>query len=257
MTDVRTELAAAIEAARAAARIHVRFQGEHLVQGSKSNARDLVTQVDVASEERIRALLLGAFPDDAFLGEETGAVGHSGRLWIVDPLDGTVNYVHGMPAYAVSIALQIDGRLEVAVVLDSAKGDLFTATRGGGAWMNGAPIRVSDCPSLDEAMVATGFAYKPEQRAENLALFTKVLPKARCVRRPGAASLDLAYVAAGRFDGFWELHLSPWDVAAGALLVEEAGGRVTSGPRPFGLRDPLIVATNGPVHASLVRALQG
>lgn len=257
MSDYLAELDAAIEAARAAARIHVRFQGEQLVRNTKSNARDLVTRVDLESEARIKELLLGAFPNDGFEGEETEAVAGDGRQWIVDPLDGTVNYVHGMPAYAVSIALAVDGELVLGVILDSAKGDLFTAVQGGGAWMNGARIRVSGCPSLDQAMVATGFAYKPEERAENLELFTRVLPLARCVRRPGAAALDLAYVAAGRLDGFWELHLSPWDVAAGTVLVREAGGTVTSGARPFDLRDPLIVASNGPVHAGLVRALQG
>ncbi len=258
---LRPELQAAIEAAQAAARIHVRYQGEQLVRGTKSNARDLVTQVDLESEDRIRQILLGAFPDDGFLGEETGAqAGASpqggGRRWIVDPLDGTVNYVHGMPAYAVSIALEVHGVLELGVVLNSARDELFTALRGHGAFLNGAPLRTSACPVLDEAMVATGFAYTPERRAENLALFTKMLPQVRCVRRPGAASLDLAYVAAGRLDGFWELHLSPWDVAAGAVLVREAGGEVSSGDGPLDLDAPLIVASNGPLHGPLVRALQ-
>lgn len=256
-SSLRSELDAAIEAARAAARIHVRYQGEQLVRRTKSNARDLVTQVDLESEDRIRELLLGAFPGDSFLGEESGRRVGGGRRWIVDPLDGTVNYVHGMPAYAVSIALEVDGELELGVVLNSARDELFTALRGHGASLNGAPIRVSKCAALDEAMVATGFAYQPDQRAENLALFCTMLPQVRCVRRPGAASLDLAYVAAGRLDGFWELHLSPWDVAAGAVLVREAGGAVSSGEAPFDLGHPLIVASNGSVHDRLVRALQG
>ncbi len=257
MSSFRAELDTAITAARAAARIHIRYQGEQLISDTKSNARDLVTHVDQASEERIREILLGTFPEDSFLGEETGEQQGGGRRWIVDPLDGTVNYVHGMPAYAVSIALEVDGELELGVVLNSARDELFTARRGHGAYLNGAPIHVSGCPSLDQAMVATGFAYKPEQRAENLALFCTMLPQVRCVRRPGAAALDLAYVAAGRLDGFWELHLSPWDVAAGAVLVREAGGRVTSGEQPLDLDNPLIVASNGHVHYRLVQALQG
>jgi myo-inositol-1(or 4)-monophosphatase len=252
-----SDLEVAVQAARAAASIHRSQRGTDLDVRSKSNAIDLVTRVDTASEAAIRAVILEAFPEDTILGEEEGQhQGSSQRRWIVDPLDGTLNYAHGFPWYCVSIALEVAGQVELGVVMDSVHDELFTAVRGQGAQLNGTTLRVSDCDRLDQAMLITGFPYKAEWMAENVATFAWMMPKVRAIRRPGAAALDMACLAAGRLDGFWEIHLQPWDVAAGMLLVTEAGGTVSG---PDGLRYPLgaktIVASNGRLHGPLLEAL--
>ncbi len=250
------DLDLAIAAARAAAALHRSERGTDLAVRTKSSDIDLVTRVDTASEDAIRALIAAHRPDDAVLGEEAGQPRLAARRWIVDPLDGTLNYAHGFPYYCVSVALEVDGVVEVGVVLDSAHGELFAATRGGGATLDGAPLRVSPEATLRRAMLATGFAYSGDGMAENLEHFARMLPLAGAIRRPGAAALDLANLAAGRLDGFWELHLNPWDVAAGLLLVEEAGGR-TSDERgaPYRLGHRFVVASNGAVHEALLGAL--
>ena len=258
MSDWTTELEVAERAARAARAVHARGREQELLIDSKSAATDLVTQVDREAETVIREVLLGAFPEDTVLGEEQGErVGASGRRWIVDPLDGTLNYAHGLPWYCVSIALEAEGAVQVGLVLDSVHGELFSATRGGGAFVDGRPIRVTERRRLDEAMLATGFAYKIDWMMENVRIFARVIPQARALRRPGSAALDLASLAAGRLDGFWELYLNPWDVAAGTLLVQEAGGRVTdeTGADP-GPADRWIVASNGHLHDELLRVLE-
>jgi myo-inositol-1(or 4)-monophosphatase len=251
------DLEVAVSAARAAASIHRSEQGTDLAIRAKSSAIDLVTRVDTASELAIREVILDAFPDDTILGEEQGQQdGSSPRRWIVDPLDGTLNYTHGFPWYCVSIALEVAGQVEVAVVLDSVHGELFSAVRGQGAHLDGVPLKVSSCNRLDEAMLATGFPYKREWMAENLETFAWMMPKVRAIRRPGAAALDLACLAAGRLDGFWEIHLQPWDVAAGMLLVSEAGGTVSgTDGNEYPLGDKTIVASNGKVHGALLAAL--
>jgi myo-inositol-1(or 4)-monophosphatase len=247
----------AIRAAQAAARIHQRNVGRDLEIDTKSTEIDLVTRVDKESEAAIREILLSAYPDHVVLGEEAGQEGDAPYRWIVDPLDGTLNYAHGFPFYCVSIALEIRGRIEVGVVLDSVHDELFSATRGGGAFLNGAPIRVTQETDLRRSMLATGFAYTTEIMMENVELFRRMLPRCRAIRRPGAAALDLAYVACGRLDGFWELALNPWDCAAGLLLIEEAGGRVSSGSGdPYKLTDRVMVVSNGPLHESLLAALE-
>jgi len=252
-----TELEVAIQAARAAAAIQVAARGSDLQVRAKSTAIDLVTRVDTASEEAIVEILLGAFPKDHILGEEAGQrEGSSSRRWIVDPLDGTLNYAHGFPWYCVSIALEVEGEIELGVVLDSVHGELFTAQRGRGAKLDGEPISVSSCDRLPQAMLATGFPYKREWMAENVATFAWMMPKVRAIRRPGAAALDLASLAAGRLDGFWEIHLQPWDVAAGMLLVTEAGGRVSDlSGATYPLGEKTIVASNGSLHQPLLDAL--
>jgi myo-inositol-1(or 4)-monophosphatase len=251
------ELDVAVRAARAAAAIHRDLKGSDLQVRTKSTDIDLVTLADTASEAAIVEILLDAFPQDAILGEEEGQRhGNSQRRWIVDPLDGTLNYAHGFPWYCVSIALEVEGVIEVGVVLDSVHNELFTAQRGAGAHLNGEPMSVSRCQELPEAMLATGFPYKREWMAENVATFAWMMPKVRAIRRPGAAALDLASLAAGRLDGFWEIHLQPWDVAAGGLLVQEAGGRVsdlTGASYPLG--EKTIVASNGCIHEALLQAL--
>ena len=250
-------LAVAHRAADAAARVHRGYAGAHLDLGTKSSAIDLVTEADRLSEAAIRAEVASAFPDHVVLGEEGGqAAGDARYRWIVDPLDGTVNFAHGFPFYCTSIALEVDGHVAVGVVLDTAGGERFSATLGGGAFRDGAPIGVSRTTAVGEAMLGTGFAYGGEAVGRNLALLARVLPRARAVRRPGAAALDLCQVACGRFDGYWELELNAWDVAAGLLLVREAGGTVT-GPRgaPDRWDDAALVATNGHPHGRLLDLL--
>jgi myo-inositol-1(or 4)-monophosphatase len=250
-------LIVAHRAADAAARVHRGYAGAVLELGTKSSAIDLVTEVDRLSEAAIRAEVASTFPDHVVLGEEAGqAPGDARFRWIVDPLDGTVNFAHGFPFYCTSIALEVDGQVAVGVVLDTAGGERFSATAGGGAFRNGAPIGVSTTADVGEAMLATGFAYGGAAVARNLALFARVLPLARAVRRPGAAALDLCQVACGRFDGYWELELNAWDVAAGLLIVREAGGTVTGpGGAPYLWDDAAMVATNGHLHARLLDLL--
>ncbi|TAJ15325.1 MAG: inositol monophosphatase [Planctomycetota bacterium] len=233
----------ALAAARAAGAIHLRYLGEIAREGitRKSSARDLVTRADVEAERAIVAAIRAAFPDHAIEAEEEVRDAADGRpRWFVDPLDGTTNFVHELPAFCASIALYADGAPQVAVVHAPRFSETFHATRGGGAWLETAHfgagaarrLSVSAASALSESVVATGFPYKRnEMRAQgiedNLGNFSRVFYEVRGLRRMGSAAIDLAYVAAGRFDAFWELHLSPHDVAAGALLVQEAGGEVT------------------------------
>jgi myo-inositol-1(or 4)-monophosphatase len=254
-----TYLHTAIRAAREAGRIQQFHAGSSELQiSTKSSRSDLVTMVDRLCEERIREVIGSAHPDHQVLGEELGQQGgESDYRWIVDPLDGTLNYAHGFPFYCVSIALEVRGELQVGVVFDSNRNELFTAVRGGGAYLNGAPLRVTAEADPADAMLATGFAYLADAIVDNVAVFGRVLPQVRSIRRPGAAALDLSYLAAGRLDGFWELTLSPWDVAAGVLIVREAGGVVT-GPQgeEYSISNPQLVASNGPLHEPLLKLLQ-
>lgn len=191
---------------------------------------DYVTEVDRQAEQQVIYHLRKAYPEHSILAEESGLdeVADSDYRWIIDPLDGTTNFLHGFPQYAVSIALQLKGRLEVAVVFDPIKNELFTATRGGGAQLNDRKIRVTQQKGLDGALLGTGFPFKQPQHLDTyLNTFKAVHPNTAGIRRAGSAALDLAYVAAGRLDGFWEIGLSAWDMAAGVLLVKEAGGIVT------------------------------
>jgi len=258
MNGFESELEVATRAARCAAEIHKAGRGQDLEIAFKSTQIDLVTRVDTDSERAIREILQDAFPGDGIVGEEEGETRSSStRRWFVDPLDGTLNYTHSFPYYCVSIALEVDGVLAVAVVLDSVRDELFTAVSGGGAQLNGQPLAVTERKHLGESMLGTGFAYSPERMQENLLYFEKMLPLARAIRRPGAAALDLAWTAAGRLDGFWELYLNSWDVAAGSLLVTEAGGRVSDEHGgPHRLDGRVIVASNGRIHDELLTALQ-
>jgi myo-inositol-1(or 4)-monophosphatase len=224
---------------------------------TKSTARDLVTEADVASERSIVSGLRASFPAHAIEAEEEVHDAPDARLprWFLDPLDGTVNFVHQIPAFAVSLALYIGLDPEVAVVHAPRLSETFTAVRGGGARLNGAPIRVSRTAHLGDAILATGFPYRRGELAnDNLDNFARFYRDVRDLRRMGSAAMDLAYVAAGRIDGFWELHLSPHDVAAGALLVREAGGVVTdAGGGEEWLRGGSIVAS-GAELAGAIRA---
>lgn len=255
----RDFLSTAVRAAQEAARIHQHYVGRELGITTKSTDIDLVTRADKESETRIREVLLADYPEHAVLGEEEGVDGDGDApyRWIVDPLDGTLNYAHGFPFYCVSIGLEIQGQLEVGVVLDSVRNELFTVVRGGGALLNGTPIAVTKEDTLRRSMLATGFGYDSNTVVDNVAVFGRMLGLCRTVRRFGSAALDLAYVACGRIDGIWALKLHPWDVAAGVLLVSEAGGRVSGAEgEPYRLGDGALVASNGAIHSALVGALE-
>ena len=191
-------------------------------------ANDFVTQVDQAAEDAIIGIVRNAYPEHGFLAEESGRTeGKADYVWIIDPLDGTTNFIHGFPQYCVSIGVQHRGALAHAVVYDPLKNELFTASKGGGAFLNDRRIRVTKCLRLSEALVGTGFPFKEMGRVDlYLKQLRTLMSSSSGVRRAGAAALDLAYVACGRLDAFWELGLSPWDMAAGALLIQEAGGLV-------------------------------
>ena len=228
---------------------------------SKKGAIDLVTEVDLECERMCRAVIAERFPGHDVLAEELGSLpterAPSRWRWIFDPLDGTTNYAHGLPIYCSSLGLEIDGQREVAAIYDPTRREVFTAERGGGAFLNGAPLAVSATTAVSEALLVTGFPYDVHQNTAPLVeLFALFLSRARAVRRLGSAALDLCYVSAGRFDAFWEQHLKPWDVAAGALIVEEAGGRVTG--MDGGRFDPAaahLVASNGHIHEEMTRLI--
>ncbi|MBI5015637.1 MAG: inositol monophosphatase [Deltaproteobacteria bacterium] len=243
--------------AEAAARRAGAIQRERYRTGltvRQKGALDLVTDVDVACEEAIREVLRRRAPGTAVLGEEGGLEGDGADRWVVDPLDGTTNYAHGFPVFCVSIAWEAGGRVRAGVVYDPLRDELFGAEEGRGSLLNGAPIRVTRTGTLEDALLATGFPYdRRTNPRNNLDAFARLTLATQGVRRGGAAALDLAYVAAGRLDGFWEPGLKPWDLAAGILLVVEAGGRVTGyAGDPFTLRDSDVVASNGPLHAPLL-----
>jgi myo-inositol-1(or 4)-monophosphatase len=218
----------AVEVAAEAAQLIVeRRRGTVTVADTKSTATDIVTAVDRESEELIRARVLAARPDDSFLGEEGDDVnGSSGVRWVVDPIDGTVNYLYDIPTYAVSIAVEVDGVTVAGVVVDAPKGEMFTATLGGGAFLDGKPIQVSDCADLSKALIGTGFGYDATRRAVQAEVVQQLISKVRDIRRIGVGAVDLCYVACGRLDAVYERGLNPWDYGAGALIAAEAGATV-------------------------------
>ena len=225
-------LGIAVRAARRAGAIINRAARDvEVLPVTRKRHNDFVTEVDKSAEEAIIDILHRAYPDHAILAEESGATagtaGESEYTWIIDPLDGTTNFIHGFPQYAVSIGLRHKGMLAQGVVYDPTKNELFTATRGRGAYLNERRIRVSKRTQLNEALIGTGFPFRDfADLDEYLSMFREITARTAGIRRAGAAALDIAYVAAGRLDGFWEMGLSPWDMAAGALLVQEAGGLV-------------------------------
>lgn len=220
-------------------------------------AIDLVTRIDLACEAAIHAVLTEETPHIPVLAEEGGGARAAETRWIVDPLDGTTNFVHGFPAYAVSIGLQIDGALQAGCIYDPLRDHLYTATRGGGAHCNGQRLQVSQTDALSDALLLTGFPYDRQQRAaEYLRIVQAFMERCRGIRRAGAAALDFAHIAAGRADGFWEFGLSPWDIAAGTLLVREAGGMVTDMDcGPIDLNRPRVLASNQQIHVQMADVL--
>jgi myo-inositol-1(or 4)-monophosphatase len=251
-------LTTAVKAARRAGAVINRAARDiEALSITRKRHNDFVTEVDQGAEQAIIEVLQRAYPDHAILAEESGSQGKSDYVWIIDPLDGTTNFIHGFPQYAVSIALQHKGLLTQAVVYDPAKNELFTASRGHGAFLNDRRIRVSKRAHMRDALIGTGFPFREFGGLdEYLAMFREVTTKTAGVRRAGAAALDLAYVAAGRLDGFWEMGLSAWDMAAGALLIQEAGGLVgdLEGESDY-LESGRIVAGNPKIFAQLLQTL--
>jgi myo-inositol-1(or 4)-monophosphatase len=249
-------LATAIESVIRAGQIQMAHFGGAM-RIDKKGAIDLVTEIDLEVERGFRAHNAERFPGHVVLGEEFSAKADAAAVpeycWVFDPVDGTTNYAHGLPIFCSSLALEISGVPAVAAIYDPSRRELFTAERGQGAWLNGAPLQVSGAATLIDALLCTGFPYSVQQDAHALVgLFTEFLAVSRAVRRLGSAALDLCYVAAGRLDGFWEQLLHPWDMAAGALIVQEAGGKVTDlRGGPYSSRGISILATNGHVHGPM------
>ena len=250
----------AIQTARDAGRVLAEKFGRALQVTNKGDI-DLVTEADIAAERLIVERIRSYHPRHAILTEESGdviTVGDAGSeyKWVIDPLDGTTNYAHGYPVFCVSVALEHEGRVVLGVVYDPTRDELFAAERGQGATLNGRSLRVSETAELNGALLCTGFPYDVRDRGDFARHFRNFIMRAQSVRRDGAAALDLAYVAAGRFDGFYEEGLRPWDVAAGVLLVEEAGGRVTHyDGSPFRIYQPPIAASNGLIHEAMLDVL--
>ena len=250
----------AIDVAREAGGLLVQRLGAARV--SNKGDIDLVTEADVASENLIIERIRSYYPQHGILAEESGeAVVVGGKRsdwkWIIDPLDGTTNYAHGYPCFCVSIALEHKGAIEIGVVYDPMRDEMFAAERGAGATLNDRKMRVSSVEALNHAMLCTGFPYNVRERPDFARDFANFTMSAQAVRRDGSAAIDLAYVACGRFDGFWEDGLSPWDIAAGALLIEETRGRVTNfDNEPLSIYTQKVLASNGLVHDDMLRVLR-
>lgn len=231
MENIEKLLEIAKNAAYEAGEIQLSYLGKAKEISYKSCLSDLVTAADQQSEEKIISIIKANYPDHCILGEETGTHcdTNSEYLWVIDPLDGTTNFAHNFPHFAVSIGLVKKDKLIMGIVYDPAKNELFWASEGNGAYLNSKEIKVSEVNKLEKALLATGFAQmKKEALEDNLDHFRNFMLKSQAVRRPGAAALDICYVACGRLDGFWELKLNPWDVAAGACIAKEAGARITN-----------------------------
>ena len=256
MENLRAEYYLACELALATGRLLAEFKRDGLAITHKGEI-NLVTAADQAAEDFLRERLARERSNDAILGEEGGGDISGDRVWVVDPLDGTTNYAHGYPIWCTSIALMSAGESVVGAVYDPTRDELFSAQLGGGAWLNGSKLAVSGQAAMDQAFIATGFPYDLREHPEEvLAPFNAMVRRTLGVRRPGSAALDLCHVAAGRFDGFWEFGLFPWDTAAAALMVTEAGGKVTN--REDGEWQPdqkFIAASNGLIHDDMLKVI--
>ena len=250
-------LATAIDVVLRAGEVQMRHLGGDL-QIEKKGPIDLVTSVDLDVERMCRDTIAERFPDHGVLAEELENERAGGRYrWVFDPIDGTVNYAHGLPIFCSCLALEVDRRPEVAAVFDPTRRDLFTAERGVGAWLNGVPLHVSGADSVLDAMLCTGFPYDVHETVEEVVgLFGAFVAQAQTVRRLGSAAIDLCYVAAGWLDGFWEQRLHPWDVSAASLVVEESGGRVSRfDGTSFDTQCGQIVASNGRIHDEMIAVI--
>ena len=253
---IQIAIEAALEAGKFLQKSIGNIQSVERKFGQETN---LVTEIDKKSEEIIISMIRKKFPDHDFLAEESGKHEvQSDYRWIIDPLDGTLNYTHGVPLYSVSIAVEKKGEIVAGVVYEPNLGELFTAEKGNGAFLNGTPIRVSAVDRLIESLLVTGFPYTIRDNPDNAVQhFVNMLMAAQGIRRLGSAAVDLAYVACGRFEGFWEVSLSPWDMAAGMLLVQEAGGRFSDfSGSPTSVYTKQVLATNGRIHEMLVEILK-
>ena len=250
----------AIETARDAGQLLLEKFGRKLNITMKGDI-NLVTEADLASESLIIERIKSYYPKHSILAEESGNAvvigGENTWKWIIDPLDGTTNFAHGYPCFCVTLALKHDREIVIGVTFDPTRNELFAAERGKGASLNNKPIRVSEAEELGNALIVTGFPYDFKDREDFARHLTEFLLRSRGVRRDGSAAIDMAYVACGRFDGFWEEGLNPWDVAAGVLLIEEAGGQVTyyDGSR-FSIYNPPICASNGLLHSQMLDVLK-
>ncbi len=257
--DIEKVKGVALEAAREAGRLLRENLGRANAVEFKGEI-DLVTEMDRKAEELIVWRLASAFPDHSIIAEEREGIERASPYrWIVDPLDGTTNYAHGYPVFCVSIAFEAEGQVILGVVYNPVLEETFLAEKGRGATLNGRPIHVSGTERLERSLLATGFPYDIRRtRDNNLNHFCNFALKAQAIRRAGSAALDLCYVGCGRFDGYWELRLKPWDVAAGSLIVEEAGGMVTAfDGGPFTIYSDNIVASNGRIHREMIQVLSG
>jgi len=232
-----------------------RFRSDFKI--SKKGRIDLVTEMDIEAERVVVEEITRHFPEHGVIAEEGGIrLGDGRSRWIIDPLDGTTNFAHGYRFFCVSIALEVDEDLVLGVVLDPVTQETFSAVQGQGAFLNDNPIRVSSESNLEDSLLCTGFSYQEQEISRNLEFFNRLIFRARAIRRDGSAALDLCYLACGRFDGYWELSLNCWDVAAGVLIVQEAGGMVTSfNGSPCSIHDREILASNGRIHTSLTGLL--
>lgn len=253
-------LATAVQAVITAGAMQLAGAGHLHIE--KKGAIDLVTEVDRDVERMFRSLIAERFPSHAVLAEEFEVRGDRQRdaeyCWVFDPVDGTTNYAHGLPIFCCAASLERNGQAIVGAVYDPSRRELFTAERGVGAWLNGVPLSVSSADTLIDSLLCTGFPYSVHEESDFLlALFGDFLRTARAVRRLGSAEIDLCYVAAGRLDGFWEVRLNPWDMSAGALIVEEAGGRVSDlAGGSFSSRGGAIIASNGRIHDAMVETVR-
>jgi myo-inositol-1(or 4)-monophosphatase len=250
----------AVDAAEAAGQIALDyFDKKHEVEYKNEMNNDFVTEVDKKAEKCIIDMVKSKYPDHSFLAEESGGSGKkSNYTWIIDPLDGTVNYAHGVPVYSVSVGVEKDGELIAGAVYDPSRDDMFTAMKDGGAYLNGNKIHVSSNSILYKALLVTGFPYNVRENPGNCVdHFVNFLYESRAIRRFGSAALDCCWVACGRFDGFYEVALKPWDVAAGALIIKEAGGMVTNFfTDSFSVYEKSVLATNGKIHDQMTEVLK-
>lgn len=250
----------AIETARDAGHLLLE-KFDRNIKVSKKGDINLVTEADIASEALIIERIRSYYPKHSILAEESGTTNVAGDdnkwKWIIDPLDGTTNYAHGYPCFCVTIALEHNGEVVIGVTFDPTRNELFAAERNHGASLNNKPMRVSRTEDLADALIVTGFPYDFKKRPHFERHFTEFLLNSRGVRRDGSAAIDMAYVAGGRFDGFWEEGLNPWDMAAGVLLIEEAGGQISGyDGSKFGIYTPPIVASNGLIHSQMLNVLR-
>jgi len=256
--DLERHRQTAIEAARKSAQI-LRSRFGNISHIRKKAAAEIVTEADTESEKMILSTLLAEFPDHAVLSEECGLItGASEYQWIVDPLDGTINFAHQIPIFSISIALAVRDTIVLGIILDPVNDELYSAVSGQGAQLNGEPIQVSATRTMAESLLVTGFPYNVQEIFESVMVrYGSCLKASQGMRRLGSAALDLCYVACGRFEGFWEQRLKPWDSAAGALMVAEAGGQVTTfSDRPYTVEHAEILATNGLIHKEMLGLLE-